>query len=152
MGCYMFRNKFILFCLVLATGVFASTAIVADEPKKPSGTVSINETQFALILGGSKGGGELIYQGTKYPFKISGISLGANVGVSKIAAVGEVYDLSDVSKFPGTYSKLESSITFGGGIGGTVLQNENGVVMRLNSTSEGLQLNLSASGVTVKFE
>ncbi|OZA41018.1 MAG: DUF1134 domain-containing protein, partial [Polynucleobacter sp. 17-46-58] len=27
-----------------------------------------------------------------------------------------------------------------------------GVIMRLTSTSEGLQLNLSASGVTVKFD
>ena len=74
------------------------------------------------------------------------------MGVSKLAAVGEVYDLPELSKFPGTFSKLESSITLGGGVGGTVLKNENGVIMRLTSTSEGLQLNLSASGVTVKLD
>lgn len=138
--------------LILGLAIFSFNAIAADPPKKPSGTVSINETQFALIIGGSTGGGVLTYQGKKYPFKIGGMSLGANVGASKLAASGEVYDLTDVSKFPGTFTKLESSITLGGGVGGTILKNENGVIMRLTSTSEGLQLNLSASGVSVKFD
>ena len=75
--------------------------------------MSISETQFALIVGGSTGGGVLTYQGKKYPFKIGGMSLGANVGVSKLSASGEVYDLTDISKFPGTFTKLESSITLG---------------------------------------
>ena len=142
----------VLSFLILGLSILSFGAGAADAPKKPSGTVSINESQFALIVGGSTGGGVLSYQGKKYPFKISGMSLGANVGVSKLSASGEVYDLADLSKFPGTFTKLESSITLGGGVGGTVLKNENGVIMRLTSTSEGLQLNLSASGVTVKLD
>jgi hypothetical protein len=136
----------------LGLAIFSFGASAADAPKKPSGTVSINETQFALIIGGSTGGGVLTYQGKQYPFKLSGMSLGANVGVSKLSASGEVYDLSDISKFSGTFTKLESSITLGGGVGGTILRNENGVIMRLTSTSQGLQLNLSASGVTVRLD
>ena len=142
----------ILSFLILGLAIFSFGASAADAPKKPSGTVSINETQFALIIGGSTGGGVLTYQGKQYPFKLSGMSLGANVGVSKLSASGEVYDLSDISKFSGTFTKLESSITLGGGVGGTILRNENGVIMRLTSTSQGLQLNLSASGVTVKLD
>ncbi len=142
----------ILSFLILGFSVLSFSVNAADAPKKPSGTVNINETQFALIVGGSTGGGVLNFQGKKYPFKIGGMSLGANVGVSKLSAVGEVYDLNDISKFAGTFTKLESSITLGGGVGGTILRNENGVIMRLTSTSEGLQLNLSASGVTVKLD
>jgi len=142
----------ILSFLILGLAIFSFGASAADAPKKPSGTVSINETQFALIIGGTTGGGVLTYQGKQYPFKLSGMSLGANVGVSKLSASGEVYDLSDISKFSGTFTKLESSITLGGGVGGTILRNENGVIMRLSSTSQGLQLNLSASGVTVKLD
>jgi hypothetical protein len=149
---YMTSIRKILSLLILGLAIFSFGASAADAPKKPSGTVSINETQFALIIGGSTGGGVLTYQGKKYPFKIGGMSLGANVGASKLAATGEVYDLTDVSKFPGTFTKLESSITLGGGVGGTILKNENGVIMRLTSTSEGLQFNLSASGVTVKLD
>jgi hypothetical protein len=138
--------------LILGLSVLSFGASAADAPKVPSGSVSINETQFALIVGGSTGGGVLTYKGKEYPFKISGMSLGANVGISKLSATGEVYDLAEPSKFPGTFTKLESSITLGGGVGGTILKNENGVIMRLTSTSEGIQLNLSASGVTVKFD
>jgi hypothetical protein len=149
---YMTSIRKILSFLILGLAIFSFGASAADAPKKPSGTVSINETQFALIIGGSTGGGVLTYQGKQYPFKLSGMSLGANVGVSKLSASGEVYDLSDISKFSGTFTKLESSITLGGGVGGTILRNENGVIMRLSSTSQGLQLNLSASGVTVKLD
>jgi hypothetical protein len=138
--------------VMLAMAAVATAAVAADAPKKPSGTVSINETQFALIIGGSVGNGTLTYGGKLYHFKISGISMGANIGISKLSAVGEVYDLNNVSKFPGIFSKLEGSVTLGGGVGGTVLKNENGVIMRLTSTSEGLQLNLSASGVKVELE
>lgn len=148
----MINIRKVLSFLILSLGLISFSAGAADAPKAPSGTVSISETQFALIVGGSTGGGVLTYQGKKYPFKIGGMSLGANVGVSKLSASGEVYDLADISKFPGTFTKLESSITLGGGVGGTVLKNENGVIMRLTSTSEGLQLNLSASGVTVKLD
>lgn len=142
----------VLSFLMLGLAIASFSVSAADAPKKPSGTVSINETQFALVIGGSTGGGVLTYEGKQYPFKISGMSLGANVGVSKLSASGEVYDLSNISKFPGTFTKLESSITLGGGVGGTILRNENGVIMRLTSTSQGLQLNLSTSGVTVKLD
>ena len=75
------------------------------------------------------------------------------MGISKMSAAGEVYDLEDISKFPGTYTKLDASITLGGGIGGLRLKNENGVIMRLESRTKGLQLNVgSSSGITVTME
>jgi hypothetical protein len=77
------------------------------------------------------------------------LSLGANVGVSKMSAKGEVYDMKKVSQFPGTYTKLEATVALGGGMGGLQLKNENGVIMRLESRTKGLQLNIGISGVTV---
>lgn len=148
----MSEFKKLLFLLTMSFCVITFAPKAAEDSKKPSGTVSINETEFGLIISGTTGGGQLTYEGKKYLFKLSGIGLGANVGMSKVAATGEVYDLTDLSKFSGTYSMLEGSLTLGGGRGGTVLRNENGVIMRLKTTSEGLQLNLSASGVKVKLE
>ncbi|MFZ1536960.1 MAG: EipA family protein [Chromatiaceae bacterium] len=124
----------------------------AETPKKVSGTVSIDETQIAFIVGGSFGKGELKFRGKKHAFKIDGISAGANFGASKVSAVGQVYDLKKLADFPGTYVQLQGSITLAGGVGGTVLKNQNGVIMHLQSTSQGLQFNLSSSGVTVKME
>ncbi len=138
--------------LLAATLLISSLALAADA-KKPSGTVEIDETQFAFILGGSAGGGTLTFHGKKYPFKIGGLTAGVNVGISKMSAAGEVYDLKEISKFPGTYTKLEASITLGGGVGGLQLKNENGVIMRLESRTQGLQLNAgSASGIKVTMQ
>ncbi|MCP5450916.1 MAG: DUF1134 domain-containing protein [Gammaproteobacteria bacterium] len=139
--------------ILLATTLLVGSLALAADAKKPSGTVAIDETQFAFILGGSVGGGKLMFEGQEYPFKIGGLTVGVNVGVSKMSAAGEVYDLTDISKFPGTYTKLDASIALGGGVGGLRLKNENGVIMRLESRTQGLQLNVgSASGIKVTME
>ena len=139
--------------VLLATMLLMGSLALAADTKKPSGTVAIDETQFAFILGGSVGGGKLMFEGQEYPFKIGGLTVGVNLGVSKMSAAGEVYDLTDISKFPGTYTKLDASIALGGGVGGLRLKNENGVIMRLESRTQGLQLNVgSASGIKVTME
>ncbi len=139
--------------VLLATTLLVGSLALAADAKKPSGTVVIDETQFAFILGGSTGGGQLTFHGKQYPFKVGGLTVGVNVGVSKMSAAGEVYDLKEISKFPGTYTKLDASIALGGGVGGLHLKNENGVIMRLESRTQGLQLNVgSASGIKVTME
>jgi hypothetical protein len=130
--------------------LLAATFAVASQGKSPDGTVAIDETQFAVIVGGSTGGGKLMFHGGEHPFKLNGLTVGANVGASKVSAVGEVYDLKDLSKFAGTYTKFDASATLGGGVGALYLKNENGVVMKLTSRNQGLQLNVgSATGVKV---
>ena len=133
--------------MTLAGGV-----AVAETPKKSVAQVSIDETQFGFIIGGSTGGGVLTYDGKKHPFKMGGISLGANIGASKFSATGQVYDMNNIDQFEGTYVRLTGSVALGGGMGDMTLKNENGVIMSLRGTTQGLQLNAGASGVTVKFE
>lgn len=136
--------------LPLLAALLVVGVAVAAEKMTPAGTVTIDETQFALILGGSTGGGELKFRGAEHPFKLSGLSVGADVGAAKVSAVGEVYDLTNLSKFPGTYTKFDASATLGGGVGALYLKNQNGVVMKLTSRNEGMQLNVgSATGVKV---
>lgn len=139
--------------VLLATTLLVGSLALAADAKKPSGTVAIEETQFAIILGGSRGGGTLTFQGKEHPFRIGGLTAGVNVGISRMSAAGEVYDLTNISQFPGTYTRLDASIALGGGVGGLRLRNENGVIMRLESRTQGLQLNVgSASGITVTME
>ena len=138
--------------LLVAALLVGGLALAADA-KQPVGKVSIEEKQFGLILGGSTGSGTLTFHGKKYPFKLKGLSAGLDVGVSKMSAVGEVYDLKKVSQFPGTFTKFEASIALGGGVGGLRLQNENGVIMNLRSRTKGLDLNLgNVTGVTVTMD
>jgi len=133
--------------MTLAGGV-----VVAETPKKPVAQVSIDETQFGFIIGGSTGGGVLTYDGEKHAFKMGGISLGANIGASNFSATGQVYDMKNIDQFEGTYVRLTGSVALGGGMGDMTLRNENGVIMSLRGTTQGLQLNAGASGVTVRFE
>ncbi|AWB33820.1 DUF1134 domain-containing protein [Orrella marina] len=137
---------------LIASAMAFSSAAIAEQKKQPVAQVSIEETQFGLIIGGSVGGGKLTYEGKEYPFQLGGLSLGANIGVSKMAAVGEVFDMKRVEDFPGTYVKLDGNIALGGGVGGMTLKNENGVIMNLKGTTQGLQFNIGASGVTVYFD
>ena len=134
--------------------LFVSGHAVAADVKKADGTVAIEETDFAVILGGSIGGGKLTYKGKVHEFKIGGLTAGANVGLSKTSAAGEVFDLKDLSKFAGTYVKFDAGASYGGAGGGLIyLKNEHGVVMKLKERSGGLQLNVaSASGVKITMK
>ena len=64
--------------VLLATMLLMGSLALAADTKKPSGTVAIDETQFAFILGGSVGGGKLMFEGQEYPFKIGGLTVGVN--------------------------------------------------------------------------
>jgi len=139
--------------LLLAAALLTSGLVLAADAKQPVGKVSIEEKQFALLVGGSKGSGSLTFEGREYPFKLTGLSAGIKVGISKMSATGEVYDLKKVSQFPGTYTKLDASIALSGGLGGLRLKNQNGVIMTLHSRTKGLDLNLgTVTGVTVTME
>ena len=145
-------SKMIGAVAMTAMMLFGSLA-VAEDAKQPVGTVTIQEKELGFILGGSMGSGTLTFQGEEYPFKLKGISVGANVGISKMSASGEVYDLTDVSDFPGTFTKLDAGVALGGGMGGLRLKNQNGVILVLHSRTEGVDLNLgSMSGMTVTME
>ncbi len=139
----------------LAMVLFAAlcmTMIAVAEDKTPVGTVHIDETQFAAILGGSTGGGTLRFNGQEYAFSTGGMSLGASVGVAKISLSGDVYDMTDVSQFPGTYRKFTAAIALAGGGAALHLKNENGVRIKLSGTTKGISLDLSGSGMSIKMK
>ena len=102
---------------------------------------------------GAEHGGAGFGLPTPANFKLRGLSAGLNIGVSKMCATGDVYDLKQIGQFPGTYTKLDASVALGGGLGGLRLKNENGVIMTLHSRTAGADLNLgTVSGVTVTME
>ena len=130
--------------------VFAVNAAAA-EGKKPSGKVSIESRSIAAGIGVTWGDGKLNFQGKEYPFSIDGLTL-VDFGISKASAAGEVYDLTDLSKFDGTYVAAEAGFALAGGMGGMVLRNQNGVVMHIHSVTKGAKLQLGTSGLTVKLK
>ncbi len=120
--------------------------------QQPSGTVMIDEYQLAYIFNGNVGGGKLYFQGNVYDFKIGGVGIGG-IGASHIMATGEVYNLTDISQFPGAYVQGSLGITFtDAGQGHLILQNRNGVTLRLRSSQQGLGLTTGADGIVIRME
>jgi hypothetical protein len=136
--------------LFLLLTVFATTAMSA-ESATPSGRVSIQSRSIAAGIGVTWGDGKLTLQGKDYPFSIDGLTL-VDFGISRANASGEVYNLTDVAKFAGTYVAAEAGLTLAGGMSGMILRNQNGVVMRLHSTSRGARLQLGTSGLTIRLK
>ncbi len=134
--------------LLFSVIAFPPTPVLAQSA--PSGTVSIETTSIAAGIGFSWGNGKLNFNGKEYRFSIDGVTL-VDFGIGKASAAGKVYNLTDLSKFEGNYVAAEASFALGGGMGGVSLRNSNGVVMHLNSVSQGARLQLGSSGMNIKL-
>jgi hypothetical protein len=137
--------------LSLCTSYAGAQTTATGEPKIFAGTVEINSTQLAFIISGSAGGGTLEFQGKEYKFSIGGLGVGG-VGVKSLNAVGAVYNLTDVSKFPGSFVQARAGATLGRGKGNLALSNNNGVIMELKFSSEGVALSVGADGMIVSMK
>ena len=136
--------------LLLVVMVLATTAISGESPK-PSGKITMESKSIAAGIGVTWGEGKLNFKGKDYPFSIDGLTV-VDFGISKASATGDVYNLTDVAKFAGTYVAAEAGFTLAGGVGGMVLRNQDGVVMHVRSTSKGAKLQLGTSGLTIKLK
>ena len=118
----------------------------------PSGTVNMDQVQVAYIGSAGGGSGTLYYQGAAYPFSIGGLGVGG-IGASTISAEGEVYKLSNLGNFPGTYGQARYGFAIGHMSGGDLwMQNERGVIMHLKAKRTGLMLSLGGDAVVISMQ
>lgn len=137
--------------LILLCSVFLAIGQVDAKELQPVGKITIDDTQVSFIVGGSWGKGVLSYKGVDYEFKIKGLKVGA-IGVAKVSAVGNVYNMTNLAKFSGTYVAGQAGIAIAGGVGGSVLENQNKVYIRLSSTQQGAALNFGVDGLTIELK
>ena len=123
--------------------------VVAQD--KPDGTVKMTGKSIAAGVGFSWGSGVLTYQGKEYPFSVSGLSAG-NIGISAAELSGEVFNLKDLADFNGNYASVGAGITVAGGGGGMTMKNQNGVVMNVVATTQGLSFKLGVDGMKVELK
>jgi hypothetical protein len=138
------------FALFLFVATLATTAI-SGEARKPSGRVTMESKSIAAGVGVSWGDGKLTFKGKEYPFTIDGLSV-VDWGISRVSATGDVYNLTDVSKFAGTYLAAEAGFTLAGGAGGMTMRNSEGVIINLRSTSRGASLTLGTAGLRITMK
>jgi hypothetical protein len=136
---------------VVVSSLLMMTALAVAQDGPPSGKVWIESTSVAVGIGVSWGDGKLTFQGKEHVFDVKGLSV-IDLGVSKVTATGEVFNLKKVSDFSGNYVAGQAGATVGGGAGAVIMKNQNGVVLKLTSTSQGVQLTLAGAGVDIKLK
>jgi hypothetical protein len=118
----------------------------------PAGTITISQVQIAFIGSGNLGGGTLTVGGKNYPFTVGGLGIGG-YGISKMEAVGTVYNLKNLSDFPGAYAQARYGMVVGSASTGSLwLQNTQGVVLELKAKRQGLAVSLGADAVYINFD
>jgi hypothetical protein len=133
--------------LFLAIAPFA----VSSERPLPSGRIAIQTKSIAFGIGVSWGEGTLSFADREFRFSVNGLTM-LDFGIATASAVGDIYKLADLGLFEGTYFAGEAGFALGGGMGGIVLRNQNGVVIHLRSTTQGVRLQLGGGGLTIKLE
>jgi hypothetical protein len=129
--------------------MMSALAIAQDGP--PSGKVWVESRTVATGIGVSWGDGKLTYEGKEHTFSVKGLSV-IDLGVSKVTATGEVFNLKKLSDFDGNYVAAKVGAAVAGGAGAVAMKNQNGVVMQLTGTGQGVQLTLGGAGVDVKLK
>ena len=144
------RLRTLVFRTTVVGLLLAATYSMAQEGP-PSGKVSMESKSVALGVGVSWGDGKLTYQGKEHVFSVDGLSV-VDLGVSKVTATGEVFNLKKLSDFSGNYVAGQAGAGVGGGAGAIVMKNQHGVVMKLTGTGTGVRLTAGAKGLDVKLK
>ena len=115
-----------------------------------SGEVKFISHSADLGVGYTWGKGVLIYDGKQYPFEVSGASAAA-IGFSSGDSVGKGYNLQRLEDFEGTYWALSGEATIGQGLSGSLMENNDGVRIRLQENRSGGRLAASPSRLSIHF-
>ena len=134
-------------CLVAVVSAYAQQ----NEPVYPVGRITFEATSIGVGVDISWGNGTFSFHGQQYPISIQGLGL-AGVGISQVNAVGDVYNLKNAADVAGTYVGITGGIAIAGGPKGILAQNQNGVVIDLRATQQGVSFNLGANGFTVSMQ
>ena len=128
-----------------------SQTLAQEKPLYPMGTVTMDLTAAGAGIGAMWGSGKLRFEGGEYPFSVKGLRVAA-VGISKVSAVGNVYNLTKASDLAGNYAAVGAGIALAGGVGGLTMRNDKGVLINLYTTQTGLQLNLGPEGFSITMK
>ena len=130
-------------CLLLAQ-------LGLSSAQSPDAVIELSGGSVAIGIGYSWGSGTLIFQGKRFPLKVSGLSV-ASVGITDYTAAGSVEGLKTPQQIEGVFTAVAAGGTLGGGGGVAAMKNQNGVVIHLTSTTQGLSLTLAAEGMKISL-
>ena len=136
---------------VTVASLLLMLSCLSAAAQPPDATLKLHTASVAAGIGYSRGGGILTFQGKEYPCRIDGLSVG-EVGISSADAVGNVYNLTNLADFSGTYTAVSTGAALAGGGDVATMRNQQGVVIDLTDTSQGAKIMLAVQGVKITLE
>jgi hypothetical protein len=137
---------------VALVALFVGVAGFSTPSQAETGRVAVLFTKGGFIVGVGGGEGVLILRGRRYPFTVSGMSVGFTIGASTTRLVGRALNLKGPASFEGTYSAIGAGGALAAGAGGVQLQNANGVILQLSGPRVGVEVSAAMGGVTVRLK
>jgi hypothetical protein len=125
---------------------------MATSAQADTGAVRVVFTKGGFIIGVGGGHGVLTFRGRHYPFRVSGMSIGATIGASTTNLVGHALNIRSPGDIAGNYSAIGAGGALAAGAGGVQLQNEKGVVLQLHGAKVGVELSAAVGGVSIAME
>jgi len=117
-----------------------------------TGQVAVVFTKGGFIVGVGGGEGVLVYRGHKYPFTVSGMSVGFTIGASTTKLVGRALNLKGPQSIEGSYAAGGAGGAIAAGGGAVQLQNGNGVILQLSGPKVGAEVSAAVGGVTIRLK
>jgi hypothetical protein len=151
----------VLLMLVVLSGVFVGVDGHTGEVKRLAGRVSLKINSAVPPGGGfdfTWGKGTLtLIDGTTQVFSVSGLGIQGNEGsIFDLEAKGEVYDLTMLKDFAGTFKRTMGELSPERGTNTLIIKNEHNVhivvTVHFERESGNVRLTPSQSGVTIKLE
>src|SRR4030081_1638649 len=100
--------------------LLASAVGYSSPSRAETGQVAVVFTKGGFIVGVGGGEGVLVFRGKRYPFTVSGMSVGFTIGASTTKLVGRALNLKGPASIEGSYAA-------GGGGGGLAAGGGGGV-------------------------
>jgi hypothetical protein len=140
-------------CTNLAlVALLAGLAGISTPLHAETGQVAVVFTKGGFIVGVGAGEGILVLRGQRYPFRVSGMSVGFTIGASTTKFVGRALNLRGPASIEGTYSAIGAGGAVAAGAGGVQLQNANGVILQLSGPKVGAEVSAAVGGVTISLK
>jgi hypothetical protein len=140
------------FTNVALVALLASAAGFSTPSWAEIGQVGVVFTKGGFIVGVGGGEGVLILRGKRYPFTVSGMSVGFTIGASTTKFVGRTLNLRGPASIEGSYSAIGAGGAIAAGAGGVQLQNANGVILQLSGPKVGAEVSAAVGGVTIRLK
>jgi len=137
---------------VTLVALLVGLAGFSTPSRAETGRVAVVFTKGGFVVGVGGGEGVLILRGKRYPFTVSGMSVGFTIGASTTKLVGRAYNVNGPASIEGGYTAVGAGGAIAAGAQGVQLQNAQGVTLQLSGPKIGAEVSAAVGGVTIRLK